>query len=125
VETRKVAQGYRLTEWARIIKGRTDSEMSVKAYCESLGIRQNVYYYWQKKLREVAVKEFEKQSKNPSLPQLVVEKNSTVFSEVQTMPPGYMNAAAITVRIGEAVIEIQNGADTDTVESVLEILKRL
>ena len=28
--------------------------MSVRAYCEAEGFRENMYYYWQRKLREAA-----------------------------------------------------------------------
>ena len=43
---------YRLQHWSGIIKECKESGLSVRAYCESAGIHENRYYYWQKKLRE-------------------------------------------------------------------------
>jgi hypothetical protein len=40
-----------MSHWASIIKDRTESGLSVKAYCEQEGFHQNKYFYWQKKLR--------------------------------------------------------------------------
>jgi hypothetical protein len=51
--TREVATGYRLERWAGIVRERAESGLTVKAFCESAGIHQNSYYYWQRKLREV------------------------------------------------------------------------
>ena len=58
VDTRKTTKKFRLLHWAKIIKEKNASSMSVKEYCESIGIHQNVFYYWQRKLREVACNEF-------------------------------------------------------------------
>jgi len=52
--TREIAAEYRLSHWAGIMQERVSSGMSVKAYCASVGLHENVYYYWQKKLREAA-----------------------------------------------------------------------
>ena len=54
MDTRGIAAEYRLTHWAGIVKERMESGLSVKAFCEKAGIHENTYYYWQKKLREMA-----------------------------------------------------------------------
>ena len=36
------------------MRARTESGQSIKSYCERIGIHQNVYFYWQRKLREAA-----------------------------------------------------------------------
>jgi hypothetical protein len=60
VNTRYIAEEYRLSHWAGIVQERKDSGLSVKAYCESAGFHENRYYYWQKKLREAACVELAK-----------------------------------------------------------------
>ena len=55
VNTREIAAEYRLSHWAQIMQERSESGMSIKAYCKSIGLHQNVYHYWQKKLREAAI----------------------------------------------------------------------
>ena len=54
MNTRHVAEEYRLTHWAQIMQDRQESGLSIKAYCENAGFRANIYYYWQRKLREAA-----------------------------------------------------------------------
>lgn len=60
MDTKKVATEYRLSQWAQVIQKQLDSGQNIKNFCETEGIRRNVYFYWQKKLREVACSEFAK-----------------------------------------------------------------
>lgn len=57
MNTREIAAEYRLAHWAGIMRERTESGMSIKAYCEAAGCHENVYYYWQRRLREAASQE--------------------------------------------------------------------
>ena len=57
MNTGAIAAEYRLSYWAWIIKERMESGLSVKAFCEVLGIHGNTYFYWQKRLREAACEE--------------------------------------------------------------------
>jgi len=54
MDTRKVAAEHRLKHWTRVMQDRAASGMSIKAFCEEIGVHENVYYYWQRKLREKA-----------------------------------------------------------------------
>ena len=57
MNTREIAAEYRLAHWAQLVKERGESGLSVKAFCERVGIHENSYYYWQKKLREAVCDE--------------------------------------------------------------------
>jgi transposase-like protein len=57
INTRKIAQEYRLTHWTQIMRKRTESGLSIKDYCEQIGICTNTYFYWQRRLREAACEE--------------------------------------------------------------------
>lgn len=57
MNTREIAEEYRLSHWAGIMKDRKESGLSIRAYCEQAGFHENVYYYWQQKLREAALEE--------------------------------------------------------------------
>ena len=52
MNTRKIAAEYRLAHWTQIMRRKKESGLSAKAFCENEGIHENVYYYWQQKLRE-------------------------------------------------------------------------
>lgn len=57
MDTRKIAIEYRLSHWTGIMRERKESGQSVRTYCKSAGICENVYYYWQRKLREATCRE--------------------------------------------------------------------
>jgi transposase-like protein len=52
----------RLMHWAMVMKARTESGQSVRRWCRENGIQEKTYYYWQRKLRESACEQLEKQS---------------------------------------------------------------
>ena len=54
MNTREIASEYRLAHWAKIMRERIESGASIKAFCKKIGIHENTYFYWQKKLREAA-----------------------------------------------------------------------
>ena len=56
INTREIAKEYRLTHWAKIMQERRDSGLSIKDYCCQIGICQNTYFYWQRRVRLAACK---------------------------------------------------------------------
>ena len=62
MNTKNMTMEYRLKHWTSIIKECKESGLSVRAYCESAGIHENRYYYWQKKLREKLCEELVKKN---------------------------------------------------------------
>ena len=54
---RYIAKEYRLAHWAKVITDQKESKLSVREYCDQVGIHENSYYYWQKKLRTAAIDE--------------------------------------------------------------------
>jgi len=55
MNTRDMTTEYRLAKWTQIIRERSESGLTVKSFCMNAGIRENTYFYWQKKLREKAI----------------------------------------------------------------------
>jgi len=54
INTREVAKEYRLTHWARIMRERTQRGLSIREYCNEIGIAENTYFYWQRRVRQAA-----------------------------------------------------------------------
>ena len=77
MDTRKIAAEYRISHWAQIIQNRIKSGLSIKAFCENAGFHENIYYYWQRKLRETACEELAKVRGETS------GLSSPVFTEVK------------------------------------------
>jgi putative transposase len=63
MSTREITTEYRLRHWAGILQERVASGMSIKEFCKTSGIHENVYYYWQRKLREAACEELADRAK--------------------------------------------------------------
>ena len=60
MNTRYIAEEYRMSHWAGIIKERQESGLSIKEFCKNAGCHANSYYYWQRKLRDAACEELAK-----------------------------------------------------------------
>ena len=60
VNTREVATEYRLSHWAQIVRERAESGSSIRAYCKEIGICENTYFYWQRRLRKAACEQLGK-----------------------------------------------------------------
>ena len=57
VSTRDMTLQVRLEHWACVLQEQRTSGMSIKRFCKASGFSQNTYFYWQRKLREVACRE--------------------------------------------------------------------
>lgn len=97
----------KLAEWAEKVKQCRNSGLAVRQWCQENKVNVSNYYKWQRKIYALAKVEQESQ-----------------FAEVTpVMGPREATSVAITVHVAGVSAEIHNGADPDTVESVLRILK--
>lgn len=94
-------------EWAAKIAERRNSGQSVKRWCKENGVCEQTYYEWQQKLFSMAKTQQEAQ-----------------FAEVTPMPDRCRSGdVAVTVRLASGAADIHTGADTATIETVLQILQ--
>ena len=56
MDTKQVARQYRLKKWSALITERQTSCLNVHAFCKERNIKENIYYYWLKRIREAACK---------------------------------------------------------------------
>ena len=127
INTRKIAAEYRLSHWAQIMKERSISGMSIKAYCESIGIHENIYYYWQKKLREAAI--VEAQGKTGTI---IMKQNDVLSPQVpegwavcEIEKAGDKEPNSIRIEIGKSRVEAHTGTDMELLAKVCTILTAL
>jgi len=122
MDTRKIAVEYRMAHWTQIVQDRSNSGLSIKAYCENTGIHEYAYYYWLKKLREATCEGL-------SAMQSSVRRSSSespVFAEVKlptstTLPPPLMNSQT-QICIETAGVRLTAGDQYPT-EKLTELLK--
>ena len=110
-----VTRTVQLQEWASQIQERLQSGLTVREWCEQIGIPSKTYYYRLRRVREELLENAESRNM-PTLP------GRPVFAAL-SVPRS--SGAAVTVRIGDHTAEIQDGADAETIERVLRALARL
>ena len=116
MDTKEMTTEYRLAHWAQVMHDRKQSGMSIKDYCEAAGFHENMYFYWQRKLRESACSQV---------------KATAADTEKTLVPQGWarVEASAATVPSCALPIEIRvcrvlADANTDT-ELLARICKAL
>ena len=110
MNTRKVAEEYRLSQWAQVIQAQQESGQNIKDFWESTGIRKNKYFYWQKKLRSEACNELAKTEDAKNI-----------------VPSGWMQLESEPVQHAKEGLDIEiNGCHlTVTANTDTELLKKV
>jgi putative transposase len=119
MNTRDIASEYRLSHWAQVVQERLASGKSIKEYCESMVIKENVYYYWQRKLREAACVD--------------LVSNTKAIPDKSRTPNGWSlckqgiteSVAPLTVEIGKFRINVNTGVDTTLLARICQVLRTL
>lgn len=120
MDTREIAVAYRLTHWAGILRERQASGMSIRAYCKAEGICENVYYYWQRKLREAACEELLSVIEEKPEQSLVPQGWAAVREEKMErrgLPPG-----AVWIEIGKYRVPATMDSDPELLTKVCRML---
>lgn len=120
MNTREIAAEYRLSHWVQIMRERQESGMSIKSFCQHIGCHENVYYYWQRKLREAACSGLS--AKEP--PQ---EKAPAPigWSRLETVEPLTSEGAGLTIEINGCRVNATAGSDPGLLAQVCRMLKAL
>ncbi len=117
INTREIAREYRLAHWAQIMKERSESGLSVKAYCQQIGICGNTYFYWQRRLREAAVQSGQEL--------VAVDKGETValvpkgWAVCESEKPIARRVDTVTINIGKCHITASEETDMELLKSVV------
>ena len=121
VNTREIAAEYRLSHWAQIMQERTQSGLSIRAFCREAGISNNTYFYWQKKLRSAACAEL-----------AAVAQAGTLDSGKALTPSGWAMCGTttdmsekktLTVEIGNCRILVEQNSDLELLTKVCRTLR--
>jgi putative transposase len=117
MNTHKVAVEFRLSQWAKIIEARLNSGQNIKEFCLTTGITKNAFFYWQKKLRNVACTELEK-TEEP--------KNIVPNGWMQLNPKEAQHIKVdLAIEINGCHITVNTDTDTDLLKKVCRTLRSL
>ena len=148
--TREIAKEYRMSHWAGIMRERTESGLSIRAFCAREGMHVNRYHYWQRRLRSAAM-EYGKVEPNYGEPKLYERSsvNSAVSAAmpgkveaIEPVPTGWtqvvpleesnksiavktMNSPEVTIEIGKCRVSANDSTDTELLAKVCKMLVSL
>ena len=127
INTREIAAEYRLSHWARLMRERIESGLSIKDYCKHIGICGNTYFYWQRRVREAACQELIVTSKNenaiPNKPLVVNEPPRTEWIEIRD--PSTENTRAkkiLPIEINGCRVLAEPDIDSELLAKVCRVL---
>lgn len=110
MDIRAYKKASQQSEWAEMVRACKNSGKTVVMWCKENGIGTKTYYYRQKKVSQAIL--------DPRyVPALKVPEIG--FVELSAHPK---EGAAITVQIGNAAVQIHNGADVEAVGMVIRVL---
>ena len=114
INTRQIATELRLSHWAGIMRRRIDSGLSIKTFCETSDIRPNVYFYWQRKLRESAY--LEMMFNTPSAPDDCTIRDASSAAPIEK---------ALSIEINGCRVLASENTDTELLSKVCKVLVSL
>ena len=98
----------RLEQWSGKIAACRGSGMTVRAWCQERGISEKTYYYWQRRLFQELTR---------------TRAQGRGFADITPANVGGSGQIAAKVHILGSEIEIYNGAEAATLESVFRGLR--
>lgn len=105
---------------SRIQECRISNQM-VASWCSENDISIKSYYYWMRKIKFEAFEALPAERKSKVLPQ----KQDAPFAEVALIEKSRTGACAVKIYVGDLLLEIQNGADGQSVEHTLRAIQKL
>jgi len=124
INTREIAMEYRERHWAGIMGEQRDSGLSKKAYCLKTGIPANVFYYWQRKLRERVCQELAQNQKTETKNALA-PAGWSACEIAKTVNEKETKTKAIYVEIGRYRVRVTKGTDPELLSDVCRTLQTL
>ena len=116
MDTKKVTTEYRLSQWMQVIQKRQNSGQTIKDFCQEEGINRNLYFYWQKKLRNAACTELEETELKNIVPhgwmQLGPQQNQAINQ-------------ALEIEINGCRITVNAATDPELLKKVCHTLRSL
>ena len=117
-DVRKVKRELKLAEWKELLSQQARSGKSKYVWCEEQGINRDQFFYWQRIVRETLIEEAMIPGDETSLTQPVIP-GSPRFARINLRGSSGSAGVAVNLRIGDAELNIQNGADIEVIERAI------
>ena len=113
-----------LLAWSQRVADCRSSGLSVNRWCAEHNIKPKTYYNWQKKAfaamieqQKMLVEVTETQSRFAELPAPASEP-----APVPAAEPGQKNSLIASIRVGNASLDVYDGADAEVVATLCKVL---
>jgi hypothetical protein len=116
------AHDQKISLWINRIRECKASKQTVSEWCEDNGVGIKTYYYWMRKIKREAFDAIPAERKPKGFSNT---PSQTAFAEIPKCRTAKSSSTAVIIRVGNTTLEIQNGADANTVENTLRIIKCL
>jgi hypothetical protein len=121
LNTKEVANQYRLSKWTEIVRECRSSGQTISAWCANHDINPKTYYYWLRRVRAAACE---------ALPSLSSFNNPIVPVNIPiptagTATGGQEASSDIIIRFGAVTLEICNNASATVIENTLRALQNV
>ena len=115
------SHNHKIQLWTRRIQECRISSQTVADWCSENDISIKSYYYWMRKIKSEAFETLPSERKSKVLPQ----KQDAAFAKVNLIEEPKADACAVRIHVSGLLLEIQNGADSQTVEHTLRTIQRV
>ena len=121
MDTRKAAAEYRMASWMELMRERSDTGETIKGFCERRGISRQSFFYWQRKLREIAVKQVVKETSEQS--KSLVPNGWAQVSTAKDEPSAEGEVeSTLLIEIGSYRMLVSESTDAALLEKVCRVL---
>lgn len=122
MNTRQIAQEYRMNQWIEIVRECRESGQTVTSWCREHDIDPKKYYYWLKKIRTAACKALPTINKEGGIVPVEIQETS-ISTPIKALKDIKDPATAdIVIRLGSAVMEIHSNASASLIENAIKAL---
>ena len=119
MNSRKMAEQVRLTNWSEMVMERMSKGQDVKTYCKENEISLSTYYHRQKKVRDMACASIAEIGTKVAEPP---PQGWTQISEIETIS---QKESQLSIEIGSCKIEVSQNTDTDLLLKTCKVLMSL
>ena len=122
MDTRKITKEFRLAHWAQIARERAESGKNVRDYCRQIGVHENTYYHWQRRLREASISGQLATVRDAPRNELA-PSGWTSIAESEVAAP--LEPPSLPIEIGKFKVTVNTGTDAELLARTLKTLAEL
>lgn len=115
------SHNHKIQLWLSRIKECRSSNQTVAEWCSEHDVSIKTYYYWMRKIKSEAFEALPAERKS----KMLSHAPNPSFAQVPLSPKSKPDTCAIKLQVGDLSLEIQNGADSQTVEHTLRAIRKL